>query len=162
MRISIIAAMATNHVIGLNNALPWHLPADLRHFKSVTMGKPVVMGRKTFESIGKPLPGRMNIVISHNPNFQAAGCHTVRSIEQALEQAGEQDEVMIIGGASFYRQILPRADRLYLTLVHASFDGDAFFPDYRQADWRVLEREDHKADDKNSCDYSFLVLERAG
>ena len=160
MRISIIAALSSNHVIGRDNALPWHLPADLKHFKSVTMGKPVIMGRRTYESIGRPLPGRINIVVTSNPAFVADGCEVVPSIEKALELVREYDEIMVIGGASFYAQMLPRAGRMYLTLVHAEVDGDAYFPDYRASEWRQSERRDFHADDRNNVDYSFVVLDR--
>ena len=143
-----------------DNALPWRLPADLQHFKSVTMGKPVVMGRRTFESIGRPLPGRINVVVTANKAFQADGCQVVQSIEQALELTQEHDEIMVIGGASFYQQMLPYAGRMYLTQVHAVIDGDAYFPDYDESDWSISERQDFPADDRNQYDYSFVVLER--
>ena len=160
MRISIIAALSTNRVIGRDNALPWRLPADLQHFKTITMGKPVIMGRRTFESIGRPLPGRINVVVTTNAAFQVDGCHVVQSIEQALELTQEHDEIMVIGGASFYQQMLPHAVRMYLTLVHAVIDGDAYFPDYDESDWHISERQDFPADDRNQYDYSFVVLER--
>ena len=158
--ISIIAAMAENRVIGIDNRLPWHLPGDLRWFRRHTLHKPVLMGRKTFESLPRALPDRENIVITRDPGYAAAGARTVHSIEAALEAAGDAPEVMVIGGASFYRQMLPRADRLILTLVHASVEGDAWFPEFDWDDWRELEREDHAADEGNPYAYSFLVLER--
>ena len=160
MKISIVVAMDSNGVIGKDNELPWHLPADLQHFKKTTMGKPILMGRKTWESIGRPLPGRTNIVITRDSDYQADGCIVVSSIDAAMAAAGEQDEVMVIGGAEFYRQVLPRADTLYLTRIHASFDGDTVFPGLHAADWREVERSDQSADEKNPHDYSFIRLER--
>jgi len=160
MKISIIVAMAANGVIGQDNELPWHLPADLKHFKQTTMGKPILMGRKTWESIGRPLPGRTNIVITRDSAYTAAGCIVVNSIEAAIAAAGEQDEVMVIGGAELYRQVLPCADTIYLTRIHASFDGDTRFPEISDAEWQQLERVDHEADEKNLQDYSFIRLER--
>ncbi len=160
MKISIVVAMDANGVIGRDNELPWHLPADLQHFKKTTMGKPILMGRKTWESIGRPLPGRTNIVITRDSDYQADGCIVVNSIDAAMAAAGEQDEVMVIGGAEFYRQVLPRADTLYLTRIHASFDGDTVFPELYAADWREVERSDQSADEKNPHDYSFIRLER--
>ena len=152
--------MSRNRVIGINNTLPWHLPADLKHFKSITMGKAIVMGRKTFESIGRPLPGRTNIIITRNTGFQAEGCTVVHSIEDALDLSVKQDEIMIIGGASFYEQILPRADRIYLTLIDEKFEGDALFPKYNQSDWQETEHIKHMPDEKNKYQYSFIVLNR--
>lgn len=160
MKISLIVAMDSNGVIGSDNGLPWHLPADLQHFKRTTMGKPILMGRKTWESLGRPLPGRTNIVITHDSGYQAAGCVVVNSIDAALQAAGEQDEVMVIGGAEFYRQVLPRADTLYLTRIHETFSGDTFFPELNEADWREVERSDQAADEKNPHDYSFIRLDR--
>ena len=164
MKISIIVAMDTNNVIGKDNELPWHLPADLQHFKKTTMGKPILMGRKTWESIGRPLPGRTNIVITRDTGYQAQGCVVVNSIDAALDAslaaAGEQDEVMVIGGAEFYRQVLPRTDTLYLTRIHETFEGDTVFPELNAADWCETERSDQSADEKNPHDYSFIRLER--
>ena len=160
MRISLIVAMAENRVIGIENRLPWHLPGDMKWFRRHTLGKPVVMGRKTYESIGKPLPERTNIIVSANPGFQAPGCVVVHGVEAALAAADGVDEVMIMGGASFYQQLLPRCQRLYLTLVHAVVEGDAWFPELDLAQWRALERIDCQADERNPFDYSFLVLER--
>ncbi len=160
MKISIIVAMSVNRVIGRDNKLPWHLPADLKHFKQVTLGKPVLMGRKTWESIGRPLPGRTNIVITRDENLEAPGCVVVHSIDSALQTAGQQDEIMVIGGAEFYRQVLPRTDTLYLTRVHGEFEGDTFFPELDERAWREVERVDHEADDKNPHAYSFIRLDR--
>ena len=155
-----VVAMDTKGVIGRDNELPWHLPADLQHFRKTTMGKPILMGRKTHESIGRPLPGRTNIVITRDNGYRAAGCVVVNSIDAALEAAGEQDEIMVIGGAEFYRQVLPRTDTIYLTLIHESFDGDTRFPELNTADWREVERNDQVADAKNPHDYSFIRLDR--
>ena len=152
--------MDTRGVIGRDSGLPWHLPADLQHFKQTTMGKPILMGRKTHESIGRPLPGRTNIVITRDSGYRAEGCRVVNSIAAALEVAGEQDEIMVIGGAEFYRQVLPQADTIYLTRIHAAFDGDTRFPELIAAEWREVERSDHAADTKNPHDYSFIRLER--
>lgn len=161
--ISLIAAMAENRVIGIENRLPWKLPADMKWFRENTLGKPIVMGRKTFESFGaKPLPQRTNIVITNDTHYRADGAVVVHSIEDALKAAGDTPEVMIIGGASFYTQMLPRADRIYLTIVHHTFDGDAWLPEFDANQWREARRSEHQADEKNSYDCSFLVLERAG
>jgi dihydrofolate reductase len=160
MKISIIVAMDANGVIGRDNELPWHLPADLQHFKKTTMGKPILMGRKTYESIGRPLPGRTNIVITRDSRYQAAGCVVVNSIDAAMEAAGEQDEIMVIGGAEFYRQVLPHANTIYLTRIHATFDGDTAFPELKEADWREVERSEQAADEKNPHDCSFIRLDR--
>ena len=154
MIISLIAAMDKNRLIGRENGLPWHLPADFKHFKEVTMAKPVVMGRKTFESIGKPLPGRKNIVISRS-GFKADGIVGVDSIEAALQAAADAEEVMIIGGASFYQQMIDKADRMYLTHVDAECEGDAWFPDFDAAQWDIVSEQQHDADEKNN--YSFTV-----
>ena len=160
MKISIVVAMASNGVIGRDNELPWHLPADLQHFKKTTMGKPILMGRKTWESIGRPLPGRTNVVITRDTAYRAEGCVVVNSIDAALEASSGQDEVMVIGGADFYRQVLPLADTIYLTRIHATISGDTCFPELNVADWREVERSDHAADEKNLHDYSFIRLER--
>ncbi len=160
MKISIIAAMADNRVIGINNQLPWDLPADMKWFRQNTMGKPVLMGRKTYDSIGRPLPKRRNIVISRDESLKIEGCEVVSSAEDAFELCSAEEEVMVIGGASFYEQTLPQADRLYLTLVHSEIDGDAWFPEVNFKQWQELERIDHQADEANAFDYSFLILER--
>ncbi len=162
MQISIIVAMAENRVIGIENRLPWNLPGDMQWFRRHTLGKPVVMGRKTFESIGKPLPQRHNIVVTSDPGYQAEGCSVVHSIDEALGAADEAAEVMILGGASFYAQMLPRADRLILTLVHAAIEGDAWFPEVAWEQWQEVERERHEPDERNPYPYTFLVLERSG
>ena len=161
MKISMIAAMADDRVIGINNSLPWKLPNDMKWFRQQTMGKPIVMGRKTFESFGaKPLPGRTNIIITRDNNYKAEGCIVVHSIEEAILAAGDVEEVMIIGGASFYQQMLPRAERLYLTFVHSKVDGDAWFPEWNDNGWHQVERIDHESDEKNPHAHSFVVLEK--
>lgn len=158
--ISLIAAMARNRVIGIDNRLPWKLSADLQYFKRVTMGKPIVMGRRTYESIGRPLPGRTNVIVTNDPSFRAEGCIVVHSVEEALAAAGDVAEVMVIGGASFYRQMLPYADRLYLTVIHRDFEGDAWFPEIDPQQWIESKRDDHDADDRNPYGYSFIEYRR--
>jgi len=161
MQIAMIAAMAANRVIGLNNQMPWHLPADLKHFKAVTLGKPVIMGRKTFESIGRPLPGRRNIVISRQAAPDNVPVEWVSSIEAALELVAAVPEVMIIGGADIYRQCLPLASRLYLTEIGLETTGDAFFPDYlAEANWQEQENAFFPVTAENPLAYRFLTLER--
>jgi len=160
MIIALISAMSRNRVIGINNALPWRLPADLKHFKQITLGKPVLMGRKTYESIGKPLPGRTNIIIGRDSDYQVPGCIVAHSIDAALAAAAGNDEVMVIGGAALYEQMLPRADRLYLTLIDEDFKGDAWFPEINRAQWQEQERVDHAPDAANPYHYSFLMLQR--
>jgi dihydrofolate reductase len=161
MKIAIIVATDNNRLIGKDNDLPWKLSADLKYFKQVTMGKPLIMGRKTHESIGRPLPGRKNIIITRDQTFNADGCVVVNSIEAALAECSDAEEVMVMGGASLYEQFLPRADKLYLTKVDAELAGDTWFPEWQLAQWTELEREDHQADEKNEFDYSFIVYERA-
>ena len=160
MLVSIIAAMDRNRLIGNKNQLPWHLPADLAHFKRVTMGKPVIMGRKTFESIGRPLPGRTNIILTRRSDFHSEGVVKAQSLQQAFDYVADQDEAMIIGGGSIYQQALPLADRLYLTYVEDSFEGDAWFPEFDKGHWRVIAEEQHAADEKNSVDYRFVTYQR--
>lgn len=160
MRVSIIAAMAENRVIGVNNTLPWRLPADLRHFRRLTTGHHVIMGRRNYESIGRPLPDRTNIVVTRNPAYRAPGCVVRHSLEEALRDTGDDPEVFVIGGAEIYRQALARADRLYLTLVHANVPGDTFFPEFDAREWRETGRTRHEADDKNPYACSFVTYER--
>ena len=161
MIISIIAAMANHRVIGINNSLPWKLPSDMKWFRQHTLGKPIVMGRKTFESFGgRTLPDRPNIIITRDTNYQVEGAIVTHSIDEALQAAGDVDEVMIIGGASFYEQMLPKANRMYLTFVHADIEGDAWFPEYDESDWNIIKKIDIKADDKNPHDHSFVIFER--
>ncbi len=158
--VSLIAAVAENGVIGVNNALPWHLPADLRRFRALTRGHHIIMGRKTCESLGRPLRDRVNFVVSNNPGFVAEGFIVVRSFEGALSAVPKNEEVFVIGGASLYRQALPRAQRIYLTVVHAEFAGDTRFPDFNRDDWRELERMTHVPDSRHACAYSFITLAR--
>lgn len=160
--VELVVAVAENDVIGRDNALPWHLPADLRHFKALTLGKPILMGRKTYASIGKALPGRMNLVLTRSATFDPGDCTVVRSLDAARRQAGRQGVLMVIGGAEVYRQCLPFAVRIHLTLVHAQVAGDTFFPEWRGAPWRENGRERHEADEKNSAAYSFITLDRMG
>ena len=160
MIISIIAAMGKNRVIGKGNALPWKLPADMKHFQDITKGKPVIMGRKTFESIGKPLPNRINIIITRDENYKVDGCIVAHSIDEALKAAGSPEEVMIIGGAQVYKEFLPRANKMYLTLIEADFEGDAYFPKYNVEEWEEIAYEEHERDKDNQYNYRFLVLRR--
>lgn len=158
--ISLIWAMSENRVIGLDNRLPWYLPADLQHFKRLTLGKPIVMGRRTWESLPGLLPGRVHVVLTRDASYRAEGCTLARSLEEALTKTKDVAEVMIVGGATLYQAALPLADRLYLTLVHAEFAGDAFFPEFDLSQWCEVEREDHAADVRNTFPYSFITLER--
>lgn len=161
MLISAIVAMAENRVIGKDNQLPWRLPADLRHFKALTMGKPVLMGRKTHESIGRALPGRRNIILTRNTGFKASeGVEVVHSIDAVLKSLKATDELMLIGGAELYRELLPRVQRIYLTVVHAQVEGDRYFPELDLSEWRQVSREDHAAEGENAYAYSFTVWER--
>lgn len=169
MILSVIVAAAENGVIGRNNALPWHLPGDLRYFKRTTMGKPVIMGRKTFESIGRPLPGRTNIVITRQSNYSAPdGVRVVNSLDEALALAEDvalidgAEELMVIGGEAIYAGALPLAQRLYLTEVHAEVEGDAHLPPIDWGQWRELSRERFEAVSPNPYAYSFVVYERQG
>lgn len=159
MIISLIAALDKNRLIGADNGMPWHLPADFKHFKEITMGKPVVMGRKTFESIGRPLPGRKNIVISRK-GFSAKGIISADSIDTALRLVGNDEEVMIIGGANIYQQMIEKADRLYLTHVDTECEGDAWFPEYKIDDWNITNELFVKMDEKNNFDFNIISYER--
>ena len=160
-KISLIAAMANERVIGKDNDMPWHMPADLKHFKQVTMGKPVVMGRKTFESIGRPLPGRTNIVITRNIDWKNDGVEVVNSPENALKLVEGAEEVMIIGGGNIYQQFLPLADVLYLTFIELDVAGDTRFPDWEQVGpWQVIEQDSHSGDEKNPHPYQFVTLKK--
>ncbi|WP_413722122.1 type 3 dihydrofolate reductase [Sodalis sp. RH23] len=159
MKISLIAALAVDRVIGLENAMPWHLPADMAWFKRNTLHKPVIMGRRTYESIGQPLPGRLNIVLSRHP---AADDRVtwVTTPEQALAAAGEAEEVMVIGGGKIYAHFLPQAARLYLTHIDAEIDGDTYFPEYEPDQWQSTFSEFHDADEKNSHSFCWEILDR--
>jgi dihydrofolate reductase len=161
--LELVVAVSENDVIGRGNQLPWRLPADLRHFKLLTMGRPILMGRKTYESIGKALPGRVNLVLSRSPGFVPSDCTVVSSLEDARIAAGTKSPLMVIGGAEIYRLCMPLADRIHLTLVHTRVeDGDAFFSDWRAVRWRESSRDRFAADEKNPHPYSFITLDRDG
>jgi dihydrofolate reductase len=161
MKISMIAAMANDRIIGLDNKMPWHLPADLQFFKRVTLGKPVIMGRKTYQSIGRPLPGRKNIVLTRDKELVIEGVDCVQNLEQAVALVGNVDELMIIGGATIYEQFLGQADRLYLTFIDLQTAGDTSFPDYQQvAQWLEVAREVHLKDEINVNNYQFVTFDR--
>lgn len=160
-RISIVVAIDEHGGIGLDGRLPWHLPEDLKRFKALTMGRPIVMGRRTHDSIGRALPGRTNIVVSTLPGRVIEGCTVVPSFEAALAAAGDAEETCVIGGAGIYRLALPLADALYLTRVHATVGADTFFPPLDAAEWEEIAREDHPADERHAHAYSFLTLRRA-
>ena len=159
--ISLIVAASTNNVIGFQGNLPWRLSADLKRFKTLTMGKPIVMGRKTYESIGRPLPGRQNLVVTRNPDFVAEGCDVVPSVDAAIEAAGDAEEIVIIGGSHIYEAFLPRAHRIYLTRVQAEVEGDAYLPGFNDDDWQETGVEKYNADESNDYDVIFSILERA-
>jgi dihydrofolate reductase len=154
--ISLIVAMAKNRVIGKGNEMPWHLPADLGHFKAVTLDKPIIMGRKTYESIGRPLPGRKNIVMSRDKDYSLEGCDTVTSLEEALALVSDVEEVMIIGGGYLYSQTISSADRLYLTFIDLDVNGDTLFPEYEHLELTEVKREKHLKDEKNPYNYEFV------
>lgn len=163
MQISLIVAMGENRVIGGNGHIPWHLPADFAHFKRVTMGHPIVMGRKTFESIGKALPGRTNIVVTRDVEWHHDGVIVAGSPDDALVLAAAaegSDEVFVIGGAEIYRLFLPRAEKVYLTKVQGSFGGDVFFPELDPVEWALADMEEHAKDEKNPFNFTYLVYER--
>jgi dihydrofolate reductase len=166
MRLALIAAVAENGIVGRGNKLPWHLPEDLKYFKRITLGKPVVMGRKTWDSIGRPLPGRTNIVISRQPNLELEGASVVADLPAALrlaESVGRTDgseELMVIGGSEIYALALPIAQRLYLTEVHAEVAGDAAFPAWHRDEWEESSRQRHSASETNPYDYSFVIYNR--
>ncbi|MCP5160981.1 MAG: dihydrofolate reductase [Hahellaceae bacterium] len=163
---SLIVALSENRVIGRDNKLPWYLPEDLKYFKKVTLGKPIIMGRKTFESIGRPLPGRLNIVVTRQTDWQHPGVAVATSLDAAIARGEAQalldgaTEVMIIGGEQIYRAALPRVQRLYLSEVHARVEGDAFFPEVTLSQWKEVAREDFAAQAPNPYDYSFVVYDR--
>ncbi len=162
LRLSILVAMAKNRVIGKNNALPWHLSADLKHFKALTMGHPIIMGRKTYESIGRPLPGRTNIIMTQQKSYQVAGAITVNSIDDALKVCqkgvGGNSEVFLIGGAALYRKTLGLCHRIYVTEIYQDFDGDTFFPEFDMEEWQEISREKHFLED-DKLEYHFVILD---
>jgi dihydrofolate reductase len=160
MRLSLVVAAAENGVIGAGNQLPWRLPDDLKHFKAITMGKPILMGRKTYESIGKPLPGRTNIVLSRCRDLSLPGCVVVDSVQAAIATAGDAEELAVIGGAEVYAQALPSADLIHLTRVHATIEGDVTFPELSSREWTEQFIERHPADERHTYPFSFMVLER--
>jgi len=160
MIISLIAAMDKNRVIGKGGKLPWNLPADMKYFKDKTLGKPVIMGRKTYESVGKPLPNRTNIIVTHNQDYKAEGCIVVHSVDEALKAAENAEEVMIIGGSQIYEEFLPKANKLYLTIIDTEIEGDTYFPEYKIEEWKEASYEEHERDAENQYDYTFLVFER--
>ena len=160
-QLSLIVATAENRIIGKENKMPWHLPADLAYFKKITLGKPIIMGRKTFESIGRPLPGRQNIVISRNGDYSAEGIDVVSSVEQALQLAATADEIMVIGGGAIYAHCMPAATRLYVTHIKADIDGDTQFPAFdTDKTWLKTTSELRSADEKNGYDLDFCVYQR--
>ncbi len=161
MIITIVVAISENHVIGKDNKLLWRLPNDLKHFKEITTGHTIIMGRKTYDSVGKPLPNRRNIVITRQ-NITIPGCEVVNSIEAALALCAGEPEVFIVGGAEIYKQAIKLTDRIYLTIVHKDFEGDSFFPNINKDEWKEVSREDHEPDHKNPLPYSFITLERVG
>lgn len=162
MIISVIVAASENQVIGIDNKLPWHMPADLKYFKSHTLGKPIIMGRKTFESVGKPLPGRHNIVITRQPDYEQEGVFVVPSIEAAIDKARtfEGSELFITGGTEIFKQALPLVQRVYLTRIHTVVEGDAHFPVIHEPEWTLVKEDAHQPDEKNKYPYSFQVWER--
>lgn len=159
MIISFVVAIAENNAIGKNNELLWSLPKDMKHFKTITSGHTIIMGRKTFDSMGKPLPNRRNIVITRKKNLQIPGAEVVNSLDQALALCNKEPEVFVIGGAEIYKEALPKTDRIYLTRVHESFEADAFFPELNMDDWVETGREEHLPDEKNQIAFTFLTLE---
>ena len=160
MIISLVAAMDSNRLIGVSNQLPWRLPADMRRFRAVTMGKTIVMGRKTHESIGKPLPGRTNIVLTRSATYRAEGCCVVGSISDAFDACSGIEELVVIGGANVYEQTLAQVTHLYLTTIHHAFEGDEYFPAFAAQAWQETNRENFDADDKNAYAYTFVDLVR--
>ncbi len=160
MQLSIIVAMDRNRVIGKGDGLPWHISSDLQNFKKITMGKPIIMGRKTHESIGRLLPGRENIILTREESYKAEGCTVLHNMDELFEHCKDVDEVMITGGSEIYKISLEQATRLYLTEVHAEIEGDTYFPEFDRNEWNETSREDYHADNKNEFDYSFTVLER--
>ncbi len=162
-RLAYVVAMDENRVIGRNNDLPWHLPDDMKWFRAKTMGKPCIMGRKTYDSLParfRPLPGRLNIVVTRNTDYEAPGAVVVHSMDDALQAAGEVEEIIIVGGADMFRRLMPVVDRLYLTQVHGAAEGDVFFPPYDAREWHTDFREEHPADDRHPFAFTWLILDR--
>jgi dihydrofolate reductase len=161
MKLSLIVAMAQNRVIGQNKQMPWHLSADLKKFKQITMGSPIIMGRKTFEAIGRPLPGRENIIVSRNRDYTVENCTVCLSVDEAINRCCQQDrEVFVIGGATLYQQTMQQADRLYLTQIHRDFVGDTYFPEIDQSQWMIQEQSIVENDPDVDFSYSFIVMEK--
>ncbi|MBL0124218.1 MAG: type 3 dihydrofolate reductase [Betaproteobacteria bacterium] len=160
MRVNLIVAMAKNRAIGINNKMPWHLPADFAWFKKHTLGHPIIMGRKTFESIGKPLPGRRNIVVSRNKEWRAEGCDVFSSLDAALASCTSAEQVFVIGGATLYNEALPVADRLYITEVDVTTEGDTYFPVLESGAWQECWREHRASDEKNAYAMEWVILDR--
>ncbi|MEK5442164.1 MULTISPECIES: dihydrofolate reductase [unclassified Fredinandcohnia] len=159
--ISLLVAMDRNQLIGKNNDLPWRLPADLAYFKRVTMGHTIIMGRKTYDSIGRPLPGRENIIVTRDTSYKAEGCKVIHSIEEIVKMNQQTDqELFVIGGAEIFKEILPHSDRLYITEINKEFEGDTYFPAFEKDKWKVISREQGIKDEKNPYDYTFLVYEK--
>jgi len=162
-RIAYVVAMDENRLIGRNNDLPWRLPDDMAWFRRHTIGKPCLMGRKTYDSLPvrfRPLPGRLNIVVTRNADYEAPGAVVVHSVEDALRAAGEVEEIIVVGGADLFRRLMPVVDRLYLTRIHGAAEGDVFFPEYDPSVWREIYREEHSADDRHSYAFTWLILDR--
>jgi len=159
-RVSLIVAMAKNRVIGKNNTLPWHLPADLKHFKALTMGHHIVMGRKTYESIGKPLPGRTSVVVTRNEDYAVPGVLVVNSLSAAIKAGSGDEEIFVIGGAEIYRQAITLADRIYLTEIDAEIPGDAHFTELNIKEWQETKRDSHAPDEKNRFSYHFVTYDK--
>ena len=160
MTVSIVVAISQNHAIGKDNKLLWHLPKDLKHFKEITTGGTVIMGRKTYDSVGRPLPNRRNIIVTRQ-QIEIEGCEVVNSVEAALDLCRDEAEVFIVGGAEIYKLAMHLTDRIYLTIVHADFEADSYFPEIKADIWKEVARQDHEADEKNPLPFSFITLERA-
>jgi dihydrofolate reductase len=160
MPLSIIVAVSENNAMGINNKLPWYLPADLKRLKQITMGHYLVMGRKTFESLGKPLPGRTTVIITRNKGYKAEGCIVVSSLKEGIEASKTDVEPFIFGGGEVFREALPLVNKIYLTVIHETFDADTFFPELNVNEWKESAREDFQPDEKNKYSYSFITLER--
>jgi len=159
-RINFIVAMANNRTIGLDNQMPWHMPADLKHFKAITLSHPVIMGRKTYQSIGKALPGRQNIVVTRDTGFNLPDAEVVHDLQSAIDACGDVPEIMIIGGANIYQQLLTEAERLYLTMIDLDIEGDTFFPDWQGLGFEKISSEQHQPDEKNPYPYRFETYDR--